>query len=93
MFQVDNVHIVASKLEKMRSKELRENLSKVSFKNTPDKTVFLDESWTPLKNKNLIHSVTPQNKIAHVFVMPAKTDYLINPLDMYGFRVWKIFIR
>lgn len=35
----------------------------------------------------------PENKIVNVMKIPTGTTGKIQPLDVYGFRVWKNFVR
>jgi hypothetical protein len=41
----------------------------------------------------MIKSVTPANKELEILTIPPKTASLVQPLDKYGFRPWKNFVR
>ena len=54
--------------------------------------MLLLDSWTehcPSQLKQFI----PQDKEVQLFTIPKKPTGIIQPLDVYGFRIWKNFIR
>ena len=50
-------------------------------------------SWTIHRNENIIREVIPSDKHVRTFIMPPKTTPMVQPLDKYGFRIWKNFVR
>ena len=93
MFQSQNIYVTATKSGKMGKSELKDFLSNVYFKNCPNESVLLFDSWTSYNNKDVIEETVPPEKQVHLFQMPPKVTPLIQPLDVYGFRMWKNFIR
>lgn len=93
MFQASNIYTIATKSGKMGSQELRTWLTEIYFKITPQETVLLVDSWSAFKNQVLINNCIPSDKDMHLFNIPPKTTALIQPLDKYGFRLWKNFVR
>jgi hypothetical protein len=55
--------------------------------------VLLLDSWTTYKDKAMVKSVTPANKELDILNIPLNTTSMVQPLDKYGFRFWKNFVR
>jgi len=64
-------------------------------KEVPDISVLLLDSWTAQNEKkyNKKKQSTPANKQIHVKTIPKGSTGLIQPLDVFGFRIWKLFVR
>ena len=41
----------------------------------------------------MINSITPSTKELEILKIPPKTTSMVQPLDKYGFRLWKNFVR
>jgi hypothetical protein len=65
----------------------------VFFPNVREKSVLLIDSLTTYNDKDMINSITPSNKELEILKMPPKTTSMIQPLDKYGFRLCKNFLR
>lgn len=55
-------------------------------------SILLLDSWSGHCEK-VIEETRPENKIVNVMKIPTGTTGKIQPLDVYGFRVWKNFVR
>lgn len=55
-------------------------------------SVLLLDSWSG-HCPQIIQEVNPANKILIVKVIPKSTTGKIQPLDVYGFRIWNNFVR
>ena len=56
-----------------------------------NKGLFLHDSWTGFIQLN--ENITSNNLQISLQVIPPKTTSLIQPLDVYFFRPWKVFVR
>ncbi len=56
------------------------------------KCLSIFDSWTGQKDDLLFESMTSTKKCNRLQIPPKATQY-IQPLDIYGFRQWKIFVR
>jgi hypothetical protein len=73
---------------------LKSGFKEVFFPNVGDNSVLLLDSWTTFNDKTMIKkSVTPSNKRLEILRIPPKTTSIVQPLDKYGFRLWKNFVR
>ena len=54
--------------------------------------MILLDSWSG-HNSKTVNDVTPNNKLVLVKTIPSGTTGRIQPLDVFGFRVWKNFVR
>ena len=93
IFHSQNIYVVATKSGKMGKQELTDFLENVYFNNTPNESMLLIDSWTSYNNEKIIRESTPEEKDLYLFKMPPNVTPLIQPLDVYGFRIWKNFVR
>lgn len=54
--------------------------------------MLLLDSWSG-HCERVIEAMTPNDKIVNVKKIPTGTTGKIQPLDVYGFRIWKNFVR
>jgi hypothetical protein len=93
MFSAPNIKVTASKSGKLTKEHLRLWFREVFFPNVGNKSVLIVDSWTTYNDKVLITNVSPSNKELEILTIPPKTTALVQPLDKYGFRLWKNFVR
>lgn len=54
--------------------------------------MLLIDSWSG-HCPTAVQEVTPRNKAVHLKIIPTGTTGNIQPLDVYGFRTWKNFVK
>ncbi|XP_033231165.1 uncharacterized protein LOC117182209, partial [Belonocnema kinseyi] len=67
-------------------------LKDVYFPNVGHSSVLLIDSWSG-HCPDAVKEVAPPNKIVDVKIIPKGTTGKIQPLDAFGFRVWKSYVR
>jgi hypothetical protein len=92
LFQAKNLYISATKSGKMTKELFQTWLKEVFFPNTGSNSVLLLDSWTG-HCPETIQSFVPKGVKFKVEVIPQGTTSFIQPLDVYGFRIWKNFVR
>lgn len=60
--------------------------------NTGARSLLLLDSWTGHCPASLNPHI-PADKVAEILTIPKKTTGMVQPLDVYGFRIWKAFVR
>jgi hypothetical protein len=93
LFSAPNIYVTASKSGKLTKAELKLWFEAVFFPNVREKSVLLIDSGTTYNDKEMINSITPSNKELEIQKIPPKTTSMVQPLDKYGFRLWKNFVR
>lgn len=92
LFRPVNIYIEASKSGKLTSEHFKSWFSEVYLPNTGRKSMLLLDSWTghcPSQLEQLI----PQDKEITFSTIPKKTTGIIQSLDVFGFWIWKNFVR
>jgi hypothetical protein len=92
LFKAGNIYALASKSGKLTSDHFKIWLQNVYLPNVGDNSVLLLDSWSghcPAVVRDNINS----NKNVEIKTIPPGTTGQIQPLDVYGFRTWKNFIR
>jgi len=92
LFRPVNIYIQASKSGKLTSEHFKTWFSEVYLPNTGRKSMLLLDSWTGHCPRQL-EQLIPQDKEVKFLTIPKKTTGFIQPLDVFGFRVWKNFVR
>ncbi|XP_029174619.1 uncharacterized protein LOC114943203 isoform X1 [Nylanderia fulva] len=92
LFRPANVYIAASKSGKLTTQHFKNWFLEVYLPNTKEKSLLLLDSWTDHCPEQLIELV-PKDKQVNILTIPKKTTAFIQPLDVFGFRIWKNFIR
>ncbi|KYN11444.1 hypothetical protein ALC57_16401 [Trachymyrmex cornetzi] len=97
-----NVIVKASKSEKMTlvinltfiflTYHFKMWLEEAYFPNIGSNSVLLIDSWTG-HCPNIISDLTPAEKHITTMIIPKGTTGKIEPLDVYGFRIWKNFAK
>lgn len=67
-------------------------LEKVFFPNIGSKSVLLIDSWSGHCTE-VVRQATPRGKSIKTMIIPKGTTGRIQPLDVYGFRIWKNYVR
>ena len=92
MFKSDNVYGTYSKSGKLTKETVRDWLHYVYFSNLQDESVLILDSWGG-QNENYLLITLPERKKLEILVVPKGTTGFVQPLDVYGFRIWKCFVR
>ena len=88
-----NIFLQASSSGKLTKQHLLNWFAKVYFKQAPDESVLLLDSWTTYNDENAINREKPEGKNIKILRIPPKTTGMIQPCDRFFFRVWKSFVR
>lgn len=67
-------------------------LKNIYFPNVGKRSMLLIDSWSG-HCPTIITETTPHDKNINLKLIPVGTTGKIQPLDVYGFRVWKNFVR
>ncbi|XP_070528539.1 uncharacterized protein [Cardiocondyla obscurior] len=92
LFRLVNIYIHASKSGKLTSEHFKTWFSEVYLPSTGRKSMLLLDSWTghcPSQLQQLI----PKEKEVQFATILKKTTGMIQLLDVFGFRIWKNFVR
>ncbi|XP_025160400.1 uncharacterized protein LOC112589848 [Harpegnathos saltator] len=92
LFKPINVIAKTSKSGKMTSDHFKMWLEEAYFPNIGSNSVLLIDSWTG-HCPNIISDLTPSGKRITTMIIPKGTTGKIQPLDVYGFRIWKNFAK
>ncbi|OQV21416.1 hypothetical protein BV898_04625 [Hypsibius exemplaris] len=93
LFTAPNTLVTASSSGKMKKEHLKVWLEEVFFPHVGDRTVLVIDSWSTYKNTALLDAATPEGRHVQIVTVPPKTTPLCQPLDVFGFRMWKTFVR
>jgi hypothetical protein len=93
LFKAPNIYVRASTSGKLTKEELKIWFKDVFFPAVGERSVLLVDSWTTYKDRAMIQNVTPEDKEIEILTIPPSTTSLVQPLDKYGFRLWKNFVR
>ena len=92
LFDARNVYVAPSKSGKLSKELLKEWFNNIYFTNTPDNSILFVDSWTAYNKQDDLLIMKPQHKTIKILQIPPKTTCLIQPLDVYFFRMWKNFV-
>lgn len=76
----------------MLTEHFKQWLKDVYFPNVGSSSVLLIDSWSG-HCPDAVKAATPPNKNVDVKIIPKGTTGKIQPLDVFGFRVWKNYVR
>ncbi|EFN75565.1 hypothetical protein EAI_06340, partial [Harpegnathos saltator] len=92
LFRPVNIYIAASKSGKLTTEHFKNWFQEVYLPNTGEKSILLLDSWTG-HCPNQLEELVPKDKHVNILTIPKKTTAFIQPLDVFGFRIWKNFVR
>jgi len=92
LFRPANVFIAASKSGKLTTQHFQSWFTNVFLPATGSFSVLLLDSWSGHCPASL-QEFMPKDKDVRILTIPKKTTGMIQPLDVYGFRIWKNFVR
>lgn len=92
LFKADNILVLASKSGKLTSDIAVKWYSDIFIPSSGENSVLLLDSWTG-QTKSKFDNVDTARKNIKILTIPPGTTGLIQPLDVYGFRFWKNFLR
>ncbi|XP_023289600.1 uncharacterized protein LOC111674285, partial [Orussus abietinus] len=92
LFRPQNIFPLASKSDKLTSEHFKTWLKDVLYPNIGQQSVLLLDSWSE-HCSDTIEKTKPADKNIVAMMIPKGTTGRIQPLDVYGFRVWKNFVR
>jgi len=87
-----NIVVTCSKSGKLQKGHVKYWVENVLSSAITQKCLLILDSWTGQKDDLLFESMTGTKKCNRLQIPPKATQY-IQPLDVYGFRQWKIFVR
>jgi hypothetical protein len=93
LFSAPNIFVNASSSGKVTKDLLQTWFQEVFFPHFGSNNALIVDSLTHYNDKALIKSATPPDKALKILTIPPKTTSMIQPLDKYGFRLWKNFVR
>lgn len=92
LFKAPNIYLEASKSGKLSSELLQTWIQDVFLPNCGETAVLLLDSWTG-QCEHTVRQVIPKEKNFRLMTIPKGTTGQIQPLDVFGFRFWKNFVR
>jgi len=92
LFTAPKIYVAASSSGKLTKGIFQTWVKHVYYPNVPDKSTLILDSWTGQSESN-VQSVQVEGKENVVETIPKGTTGLVQPLDVFGFRIWKNFVR
>lgn len=92
LFRPANIYIAASKSGKLTTQHFQSWFTNVFLPTTGSSSVLLLDSWTG-HCPTTLQEFIPSDKNIRILTIPKRTTAMIQPLDVYGFRIWKNFVR
>ncbi|XP_076634339.1 uncharacterized protein LOC143348226 [Colletes latitarsis] len=92
LFKPTNVYVIASKSGKLTSAHFKIWLEELFFTNTKTTSVLLLDSWSGHCEQDVCNAKSTGKEIINKTI-PKGTTGRIQPLDVYGFRVWKNYVQ
>ncbi|XP_015118979.1 uncharacterized protein LOC107042446 [Diachasma alloeum] len=92
LLRPDNVYADVSKSGKLTSEHFKTWLQYVFVPNVGAKSLLLVDSWTGHCSP-IVEATKIRNKDVEVMTIPKGTTGKLQPLEVFGFRVWKNFIK
>ena len=92
LFRPANIYIAASKSGKLTGEHFQSWFTNVFLPISGSFSVLLLDSWTG-HCPTTLQEFMPSDKDVRILTIPKKTTGMIQPLDVFGFRIWKNFVR
>jgi len=92
MFKSTNLHVLCSKSGKLSKDLVQDWIKNVYLPNVQDESTLILDSWGG-QSENCLSASLPDGTHVNVLIIPKCTTGFVQPLDVYGFRVWKSFVR
>lgn len=92
MFRPENVYISVSRSGKLSRELLQTWLREVFFPAVGSNAALLLDSWSG-QCTQAVREVTPKHINFALLTIPPGTTAQLQPLDVYGFRMWKNFVK
>lgn len=92
IYKAENIVVVPSKSGKLSSDLAVQWYKDIYLSVVDEQSVLCLDSWTGQTKKNF-DNVYLEGKDVNIFTIPAGTTGMIQPLDVYGFRPWKNFLK
>ncbi|XP_076544512.1 LOW QUALITY PROTEIN: uncharacterized protein LOC143305331 [Osmia lignaria lignaria] len=92
LFNAPNVHVSASKSGKLISEHFKTWFTEIFLTNVGSRSVRLLDSWSG-HCPNVLQNLVPEGKEVLFLTIPKKTTERLQPLDIFGFRIWKNFVE
>ncbi|XP_033218214.1 uncharacterized protein LOC117173683 [Belonocnema kinseyi] len=83
---------MASKSGKLTKEHFKTWLKEVFYPNVGSRSVLLLNSWSG-HCPEAVQEADSKDKEIHLLKIPKGTTGKIQPLDVFGFRIWKNFVR
>jgi hypothetical protein len=87
-----NIVVTTSKSGKLQKGHVKYWVDNVLVNSVSEKCILLLDSWSGQKDSSLFDSMSGSKPCLRLQIPPKTTQY-IQPLDVYGFRQWKTFVR
>ncbi|KAE8739419.1 hypothetical protein FOCC_FOCC015087 [Frankliniella occidentalis] len=92
MFRPANVFLSASKSGKMGLKHLDKYIENVAVPNLAPRGVLVVDSWSAFSDDNIMKSIPGDMELV-IKQIPEGATGMVQPLDVYGFRIWKNYVK
>ncbi len=93
VFRPENVAVYCSSSGKMSKELVKSWLLDSILPSMGNKALLLLDSWTGQSDRKIFEDLLTGDKQINILKIPPKTTSLIQPLDVYFFRQWKIMAR
>lgn len=93
IFRHNEIFASASSSGKVTKFHIKEWFLEVYFPNVGDNTLLVGDSLNSYKDRSEINNAKPAQKEYTMEILPKGTTGLVQPLDVYFFRLYKSFVR
>ena len=93
MFKAPNIFTLCSTSGKMSKELIRKWFSCCILPNVNESFILLHDSWTGQTDNNIYDPLLPNGILCKRFIIPPGATSVIQPLDVYFNRQWKIFVH